>query len=414
MAITIELLGVVRVLRDGEPVDLSRWWTREVLALMAFDAGTYVSREQLARRVRDGDLDAGTHARIERAVRELEQVFAMPHGSEADGPRVERSAGGGCVRLLVPADGTDLMQVERLHTEAGRAAGRGDYTTAVELTGEALERWTGPGLQELRTGPRWPETTALHELRALLEQDHYYWMLAGGADPAGAVDRVTQLAAAHPADESWCALLMAVLTAAGRTDEAATAYDRMTERLTTEWGLQPGPRLRGERRRLDRATAASEKLGAEVSIIVVSRDPELSRSDDETIWRAVRGREGIIIWRIHPVTMGLFTGPGHCARALDVGREIQRLRERHHPALARTARTFVGSGWADRCTLQNSARQGATGPILAGTVLSEGREAFFEARPGAITVDASTAERTAELAGYEADGGGYRVVSWRR
>ncbi|MET7878928.1 BTAD domain-containing putative transcriptional regulator [Micromonospora profundi] len=235
----IEVLGAARVLRDGVPVELSCWWVRDVLALLALSVNRHVSTDRMARGVWDRDLDAAAAAKIERAIRELDLALRIPGD---DATRIERSAGGRCVRLVAPAGGTDLLVVEHLHEQAQDAAGRGDLQAAAEWSGEALRLWDGAtAVPTPRTAADWPETVALRELRALIEHDHHRWALAAGADPGGRIRRLQDLAAAHPMDESWCALEIAALAAAGDRPEAEIAYHRIADRLSSTWGLEPGP-----------------------------------------------------------------------------------------------------------------------------------------------------------------------------
>ncbi|MCD0442231.1 winged helix-turn-helix domain-containing protein [Glycomyces sp. A-F 0318] len=216
------LLGPFAV-RDDEdqPVELAGARLRALVARLALEPGREISADTLTDAVWEGEAPSANAlqalvSRVRRAV-----------GAE----RLTRGTAG--YRLaLDPAD-VDVLRFERL-AETGR---RGDLAALREA--ESL--WRGAAfadLLDLRFARA--EAVRLERLRSETARERLALEIAAGADVLAELEPV---AAAHPLDERWQALLMRALYATGRPAEALDVFERTRGRLADELGADPSAEL---------------------------------------------------------------------------------------------------------------------------------------------------------------------------
>lgn len=218
MALRVELLGPLRLLVDGVPVDVPGSRRRAVLAILAMAQGREVSRTALVDELWPQDPPRDAPQAVQSHVSRLRRHL----GPYADRLRL----GDGGYVLELGDGGLDVADARRLaDTDAAGALGL----------------WRGDALAELVDCPGLAvEKVALDELRLRLRDDATEAAIAAGtsrsADAAAAV-------AATPLRERSVVLLMRSYAAEGRTADAmhtAAAYRR---RLVEETGLDPSPEL---------------------------------------------------------------------------------------------------------------------------------------------------------------------------
>ena len=215
----IRLLGTVGAVTDrGEPVDVGPAKCQALLAALALSAGTAIPAWRLVELVWGAAPPRTADRTLQSYVSRLRKGLG-----ERTLVRV-----GSAYRLEVPADAVDVERFLR-HLEAG------DTVAALaEWTGYPLTGLSVPGLAATVDGlvERWLTTVAAD--------------LAGrvDTDPAAAVGPLTELTARHPFREELWALLMTALYRTGRQADALAAYRACRQRLVSELGVEPGPRLR--------------------------------------------------------------------------------------------------------------------------------------------------------------------------
>ena len=233
-AVRVDILGPLRLERDGEPVELSGGRLRALLTRLALDAGRPVTTSALVDAVWDNDLPSDEQHALQSLVSRLRRSV---------GDVLEATPGG--YRLAVAPDAVDAARFERLVAE-GRPR-------------EALALWRGPsGIPQLEEA----------RLRALLVLDD------------ATLPELEAAVAEHPLNEKLAARYITALAAAGRQADALSAYEHVRVRLDEELGALPSPELaEAHLAVLKVPVRRTSNLRAPVTSFV-GREPDLQRIDE--------------------------------------------------------------------------------------------------------------------------------------
>ncbi|MEU0509556.1 MULTISPECIES: BTAD domain-containing putative transcriptional regulator [Amycolatopsis] len=232
----VEVLGPLRVIADGEPVDPGSETQRTLLALLALSPNAPVGRDALVEAVWGDQPDHGTvdllQSRISRLRRRLQ-------GDPESGFIV--SARGG-YQLKVAEGQHDLLLFRQLVARARHVREEGELAEACGLFAEAVGLWRGEPLEGLSALDSHPIVVALvREYRAVVVE------YAGAASDLGRYQEVLPLlqrvAEADPLHEAVHARLMIALAGSGQQAAALDVFDTLRRRLATELGADPGPEL---------------------------------------------------------------------------------------------------------------------------------------------------------------------------
>ncbi|KAB8189598.1 hypothetical protein FH608_039090 [Nonomuraea phyllanthi] len=156
------------------------------------------------------------------------------------GPFADRlvTTGSG-YRMVLPADGTDVLEFERSVDTARVALHAGASERAVGELTRALDLWRGPAFDCV---PRSPAIEAyavrLDEAYVAAQESLIATRLSLGR-PAEVVPDLVGLAAAHPHRESLHRHLMTALHRTGRRLDALDVFRRLRFRLAADYGLEP-------------------------------------------------------------------------------------------------------------------------------------------------------------------------------
>lgn len=230
-SIRLEVLGPLRLVVDGVPVDVPGRKRRAVLALLALAEGRSVTADHLVDALWPAEVPESGRPALHNHVSRLRAHL----GPAAD--RLQRRHGG--YRLEVGQDELDVAQARALLAAARPA----DPAGAVALLEEAHRLWRGPVLADLTETE--PIATAVEGL-ARLHRD-VTDALIENAIAAGRAEGIVGLASssmtADPLREPAVLLLMRALAAAGQAPEALRAGRAYRRRLAEETGLDPSPAL---------------------------------------------------------------------------------------------------------------------------------------------------------------------------
>jgi DNA-binding SARP family transcriptional activator len=224
------ILGPVEVRADGRPVPISAAKLRTLLAALLLRPNRTVPTTTLIEQVW-GDQPP------QRGVAALQNyVMRLRH---ALGGSLIRTTPGGYSISVAPAQ-LDLTRFSQLIAEAATA---GPATRARLLT-TALELWRGPALEGVPSPVlQRSEVPRLEELRFTAVEMRIDADLELGRH-AALVPELRSLTAQHPLRERLWHQLMLSLRRSGRRAEALAAYRSVSELLSEELGLDPGPELR--------------------------------------------------------------------------------------------------------------------------------------------------------------------------
>lgn len=278
---TIELLGPLSVHLNRLPIMPGAAKPRQVLALLALNAGRVVTVSTLAEELWGDGPPPSAPTTLQTYILELRKRMATAMGPGRDPKRVLRTRHDGY--LLEPGGSQiDVAEFGRL-ARAGRAAAEGgDHRAAAELLGRALALWRGPALVDVRMGRVLElEAMALEEARLAvlgrrIEAD---LILGRHADILG---ELSTLAAQHPMNEHFFAQLITALYRSGHIARALEEFQRLRNSLIDELGVEPSAELQ----RLQQA--------------VLSRDPALDAAGAGTRTHSAAARRHCIRTRRRP------------------------------------------------------------------------------------------------------------------
>jgi DNA-binding SARP family transcriptional activator len=262
---SIELLGPLQVRINHTPVMPRAAKPRQVLAVLALNAGRVVTVPTLIEELWGDQPPPSAHTTLQTYILELRKRIGQALGPGHDPKWVLRTGHNGY--LLDPQLGqpggtatplwNDVEEFGRL-AQAGRTAVEsGDYRGATEKLGRALALWRGAALVDVRKGRVLElEAMALEESRLSVLSRRIDADLALGRH-ADMLGELSALAARYPLDECFSAQLITALYRTGHTARALQVFQRLRSSLVEELGIEPSPQLQ----RLQRA--------------ILSRDPSL-------------------------------------------------------------------------------------------------------------------------------------------
>ncbi len=253
---SIELLGPLQVRINHTPIMPRAAKPRQVLAVLALNAGRVVTVPTLIEELWGDQPPPSAQTTLQTYILELRKRLAHALGPGQDPKWVLRTGHNGY--LLDPQGGQiDVEEFGRL-AQAGRtAAESADYRGATDKLGRALALWRGAALVDVRKGRVLElEAMALEESRLSVLSRRIDADLALGRH-ADMLGELTALAARYPLDECFSAQLITALYRTGHTARALQVFQRLRSSLVEELGIEPSPQLQ----RLQRA--------------ILSRDPSL-------------------------------------------------------------------------------------------------------------------------------------------
>ncbi|MEJ8644325.1 AfsR/SARP family transcriptional regulator [Streptomyces sp. MS1.HAVA.3] len=240
--LSIGLLGSLSLHLDQTPVTASAPKQRQVLALLALNAGRVVTVPALIEELW-GDRPPRSHATtLQTYVLQLRNALAAADSGRPGVRQILSTCHNGY--LLEDGACTTDVEVFEYRVRAGRAASEaGDHRRASEELRQALQLWRGPALVDVRKGTVLEiEAVSLEESRlgALERRIESDLALGRHADLLGELTRVV---ARNPMNENLCAYLMIALYRAGRVGRSLEAFHHLRAVLNHELGVEPCPRL---------------------------------------------------------------------------------------------------------------------------------------------------------------------------
>jgi SARP family transcriptional regulator, regulator of embCAB operon len=242
-----EILGDVRVLRNGDPVELGPAKQRAVLAVLLLQPGRPVPTHQIVDAVWGDDPPENGANVVQKYVAGLRRVLEPDRAPRSPGELLALTGSGYVLRTAESAVdvGEFLSALTRSSTE--RAAGR--LADASETLRVALALWRGEALAGL-TGPVFEAARArFAEARATAWEKWADIELARGLDTALIPD-LARVIEEFPLREGLRAQLMIALHQAGRQAEALAAFRDAREYFLDEFGAEPGERMQEAHRKI--------------------------------------------------------------------------------------------------------------------------------------------------------------------
>ncbi|MGW7199446.1 AfsR/SARP family transcriptional regulator [Streptomyces chryseus] len=236
-----ELLGPLNAFSNDAPVNLGGFNQRATAAFLLLHANEVVPTSKLIHALWGYDPPATSRKMVQNAVSGLRKVIER-HARPTGAVSLTTSPPG--YRLTIEPESFDLGRFRRLVEQGGAELRAGHKEAGLAQLRAALGLWRGPALSDLtEAGIAWPELTAIAGVRLAVFEDCAREALNQNRHHE-VLGELQEMAAAEPAGERICGLLMLALYRCGRQHDALAAYQRTRSTLLDDFGLDPGRELR--------------------------------------------------------------------------------------------------------------------------------------------------------------------------
>lgn len=247
----ITVLGPFSALVEGTSVSPTAGKPRQILALLAIQAGQVVPVPTVIEEVWGDDASPKAHITVQTYVLQLRTRLSRALGDPSAARELLVTRPGGYALLTGP-EAVDAHVHDRLCAEAQAAVEQGDDARAVTLFRRALALWRGEedAFADVRTGA----LLGLEGMRLTQSRKDALERCLAAELRLGAHERLlpelADLTGRHPHDEGLHALFVTALSRSGRPESALTVCTSLRSRLDDRFGLLPSPGLRRLEREL--------------------------------------------------------------------------------------------------------------------------------------------------------------------
>lgn len=234
----VEVLGPLRLWRDGTEISPGKPRQRAVFAALAMRAGRSVTNAELIAAVWGVDQPASVEGNLHTYVSGLRRALDPARANRTSASLLVSDTMG--YTLEVEPSAVDAIVFEQACADAGRGD---DFRSIVDVLDAALALWRGDALSGVPGPLAESERERLTQLRlAAIERRAEAVLALGGHRELSA--ELAGLVREHPLRESLHELLMLALYRGGRHTEALEVFREARRILVTELGVEPGPGLR--------------------------------------------------------------------------------------------------------------------------------------------------------------------------
>ncbi|MFC4536153.1 ATP-binding protein [Sphaerisporangium dianthi] len=247
-SLTVQVLGPLRVWRDGVEVDTGPRQQTYLLALLLMRAGRPVSASELIDLIWDQSMPASALNIVHKYVGTLRRLLEPDLPTRAPGSYLHRHGNG--YKFDDSGVALDLTEFRRLLGLARAALDAHRFEEGASAYEAALSRWRGSA------GDGLPLSAAASPLFASVNRELLDACVEAArvTVPRGHAERILQplrfAAWIAPIDETVQATLMTTLAALGQQAEALSVFDTVRARLADDLGIDPGPGLREAHRQV--------------------------------------------------------------------------------------------------------------------------------------------------------------------
>jgi DNA-binding SARP family transcriptional activator/predicted ATPase len=282
-ALRIEILGPLRVLREGAEVAMTSQRQRIVLSCLLARDGPMSASTLIEATWGASQLPARPAAALHTVVSRLRTTL---------GPQAAiRQQAAGYVLAFTQDAVVDVRRFDALVTASATSTGDTDEAGCLR---EALNLWRGHAWEGFEDVPNVAADAARLDEARLQTTERLAGLLTASGAAHEAIGLLRDLVDEQPYRESGRIGLMTALHRAGRTTEALDAYHGHRERLIEDLGLDPSPRMVEVHRRIlandpqpDRSTAPMDNVARPLAI--PSSSPLVGRdADADLLTRSIR------------------------------------------------------------------------------------------------------------------------------
>ncbi len=263
--VDIEVLGALSVRENGVSVVPTAPKPRQVLALLALNAGQIVPVPALVEELWGMVPPRSARTTLQTYVLQLRELIAgalARGGDERHSAKDVLATVPGGYRLVVRSGRLDYREFERRAGAGYRAMDAEDYTGAAQLLADALALWKGPALADVQAGTRTEmEMRRLEEARLCALDQRIEADLRLGRHRE-LLPELTVMVNQYRMHESVHGQFMLALHRSGRRSEALEVYRRLRATLVSELGLEPSEPLSRLQRSILMARSETPPAGA--------------------------------------------------------------------------------------------------------------------------------------------------------
>lgn len=236
-----QLLGPLRLWRDGVEVNPGPAQQRLLLALLLARVGRPISTDSLIEHIWGGTAPAAARNVVHKYVGALRRLMEPTTPTRQDGSYLRRHGNG---YLLAAGPGiVDLLAFRELTQVAEASIAAQRRQEALDRYVEALGLWRGSACDTLAYGPSaTPIFTAL-DTELLDVCAHAAELAVALGQPARVLPSLRLAASIAPLNERVQASLIRTLAAAGQQAEALAVFQTVRDRLAEDLRLDPGEDL---------------------------------------------------------------------------------------------------------------------------------------------------------------------------
>jgi DNA-binding SARP family transcriptional activator len=257
-----EVLGEVRALRGGVPIDLGPAKQRAVLAVLLLQAGRPVPTHQIVDAVWGDEPPENGANVVQKYVAGLRRVLDPDRAPRTPGELLALTGSGYVLRTADATVDADDFQAAINRATAERAANRPMDAASTLRAGLAL--WHGDALAGLGGSIFDAARTRLADTRASAWETWAEIGLEHGR-AVHLIPELTRLVTEFPLREGLRAQLMLALHQTGRQAEALAVFRDAREYFLDEFGAEPGERMQEAHRRILRSEPAPPAGPAPIS-----------------------------------------------------------------------------------------------------------------------------------------------------
>ena len=245
MLADIKILGPLEVTIAGVSIVPTASKARQVLALLAVNAGNVVTNTALMQELWGGLPPRTAVTTLQTYMLQLRKRLqhALAGDTDLSSKDVLLTKPTGYM-FSVPAQAIDALRYDRLAAAGRNAAAAGDYPTAGRIITKALSMWRGPALVDIAAGPQLEiesirlEETRLADVTLRIDADLYL------GRHNHLLGELAALCARYPLMENFCAQHMLALYRSEQPGRALEVYHAMRITIGEQLGVDPSPRIR--------------------------------------------------------------------------------------------------------------------------------------------------------------------------
>ncbi len=241
-AMRFEVLGPLRIEREGEPVSVTSGRQRALLANLLIAGDEVVSAERLIEAVWGDDLPSNPANTLQHGVAQLRKLLE-PERSRSNPARVLVSEGAG-YRLNLDDHSTDMTEFQTAVDRGRDLLEQSQPGEATDGLTAAMALWRGPAYSDFAYADfARAESERLNELRIQC-RELLIDATAAADGPETVIPTLEGLVVEFPYREGLWSRLMKSLYQTGRQAEALRVYREASRVLGDELGIDPSPELR--------------------------------------------------------------------------------------------------------------------------------------------------------------------------